>query len=128
VLVIDDNADGADVIGLLVEDMGGTVRVVNDGASGLAALPHFQPEVVLLDIGMPGIDGYETCRRIRATSGPRIGIIAITGWGQEHDKRLAAEAGFDAHITKPADPAKIRDVIRAVHKGAASSHGESNNC
>jgi len=128
VLVIDDNADAADVVGLLVEDMGGTVRVVNDGASGLAALPDFHPEVVLLDIGMPGIDGYETCRRIRATSGARIGVIAITGWGQEHDQRLAVEAGFDAHITKPADPVKIRDVIRAVHKRAASSNGESKNC
>jgi signal transduction histidine kinase len=121
VLVIDDNADAADVIGLLVEDMGGTVRVVKDGVSGLAALADFRPEVVLLDIGMPGMDGYETCRRMRATPGPRIGIVAITGWGQEHDKRLAVEAGFDAHITKPADPSKIRDVIRAVHQRAASS-------
>jgi signal transduction histidine kinase len=119
VLVIDDNADAADVIGLLVEDMGGTVRVVKDGASGLAALPDFRPEVVLLDIGMPGMDGYETCRRMRAT-GSRIGIVAITGWGQEHDKRLAVEAGFDAHITKPADPTKIRDVILEVHRAASS--------
>ncbi len=126
VLVIDDNADAADVIGLLVEDMGGTVRVVKDGASGLAALPDFRPEVVLLDIGMPGMDGYETCRRMRAT-GSRIGIVAITGWGQEHDKRLAVEAGFDAHITKPADPTKIRDVIREVHR-AASPQGESDTC
>jgi CheY-like chemotaxis protein len=126
VLVIDDNEDAADVIGLLVEDMGGTVRVVKDGASGLAALPDFRPEVVLLDIGMPGMDGYETCRRMRAT-GSRIGIVAITGWGQEHDKQLAVEAGFDAHITKPADPTKIRDVIREVHR-AASPQSESDTC
>jgi signal transduction histidine kinase len=126
VLVIDDNEDAADVIGLLVEDMGGTVRVVKDGASGLAALPDFRPEVVLLDIGMPGMDGYETCRRMRAT-GSRIGIVAITGWGQEHDKQLAMEAGFDAHITKPADPTKIRDVIREVHR-AASPQSESDTC
>lgn len=81
--------------------MGGTVRVVNDGASGLAVLADFQPGVVLLDIGMPDLDGYETCRRISAISGSRIGIVAISGWGQEDDKRLAAEAGFDAHITNP---------------------------
>jgi signal transduction histidine kinase len=120
VLVIDDNTDAADIVGLLVEDMGGAVRVVNDGASGLAALADFQPEVILLDIGMPGMDGYETCRRIRATSGSRIGIVAITGWGHEHDKRLAVEAGFDAHITKPADPTKIREVICAASKRGAS--------
>jgi CheY-like chemotaxis protein len=120
VLVIDDNVDAADVIGLLVEDMGGTVRVVNDGAAGLAALPDFQPEVVLLDIGMPGMDGYETCRRMRATMGSRIGIVAITGWGHAHDKRLAVEAGFNAHLTKPADPTKIREVIAAVSKRGES--------
>ena len=119
VLVIDDNTDAADIMGLLIEDMGGTVRVVNDGASGLGALADFQPAVVLLDIGMPVMDGYETCRRIRAMQGAGIGVVAITGWGHAQDKRLAAESGFDAHITKPADPAKIGEVIRAVSKRPA---------
>jgi CheY-like chemotaxis protein len=69
----------------------------------------------LLDIGMPGIDGYETCRRIRAeANGDEIFIIALTGWGQEQDKQLALDAGFDAHLTKPADPAMLARLLSDV--------------
>jgi len=72
---------------------------------------RFRPEVVLLDIGMPGIDGYETCRRIRQSLGSEILVVAMTGWGQERDKQQAKAAGFDAHLTKPVDPAALTGLL-----------------
>jgi CheY-like chemotaxis protein len=118
VMIIDDNVDAADCVAMLVAAMGCSVRVAYDGPSGLAALAQFDANVVLLDIGMPGIDGYETCRRIREARGKDIGVVAITGWGQEKDKQLAVESGFDAHMTKPADPMKLEEIICAVSKRA----------
>ena len=99
VLVIDDNRDAANVMAMLVETFGGTALAAYDGESGLARLREFHPSVVLLDIGMPGMDGYEVCRRIRSQSGSAIGVVALTGWGHEKDKQLAVDAGFDAHLT-----------------------------
>lgn len=114
VLVIDDNRDGANVMAMLVESFGGTARTAYDGESGLAKLREFRPSVVLLDIGMPGMDGYEVCRRIRAQLGGAVGVVALTGWGHEKDKQAAVEAGFDAHLTKPADPARLAEVVGAL--------------
>ena len=114
VLVVDDNHDAADAMVMLVQAMGGVARVAYDGASALAMLTELQPAIVLLDIGMPGMDGYETCRLIRQRRGMTVGIIALSGWGQEQDKRLAAQAGFDAHLTKPADPTKLEETILAL--------------
>ena len=114
VVVIDDNHDAADVMALLLEEMGSVTRVAYDGASGLLAVEEFQPAVVLLDVGMPGMDGYETCRRIRRQWGPGIGVVALTGWGEEQDKRLTQQAGFDIHLTKPADPATLEEAIRSL--------------
>ena len=71
----------------------------------------WSPSLVLLDIDMPGIDGYETCRRIRAAVGRAVRVVALTGWGQEQDKREAERAGFDAHFTKPADPAALERLL-----------------
>lgn len=116
VMVVDDNPDAADSVGMLVEAMGCSVRVAYDGPSALVALADFEAAVILLDIGMPGMDGYETCRRIRAKWGTRVRVVAITGWGQERDKRSAVESGFDAHLTKPADPAKLEEVIRLLSR------------
>jgi PAS domain S-box-containing protein len=114
VLVIDDNRDGADILGILIEEQGGMVRVAYDGASGLVAAQEFKPEVVLLDIGLPDMDGYEACRRLRAQFDRDMSIVALTGWGQERDKQRAFEAGFDAHLTKPADPQQLSETIRAL--------------
>ena len=98
-----------------MESMGSTVRVAYDGLAGLAEVGEFLPDVVLLDIGMPGMDGYETCREIRKLPLTlRPGLLALTGWGQEQDKKAASQAGFDAHLTKPADPARLEDTIRAL--------------
>jgi CheY-like chemotaxis protein len=111
VLVIDDNQDAADATAMLIEDMGGDVRVVYDGARALEMIQDHHPEVVLLDIGMRGLDGYETCERIRRVLGQRVRLVALTGFGQEQDKERAARAGFDAHLTKPAESAALMDIL-----------------
>ena len=114
VLVIDDNLDAADTTGMLVEALGGSVAVAYDGETGIERAVAFQPHVVLLDLGMPGIDGYETCRRIRRALGSQVFMVALTGWGQEQDKDEALRAGFDAHLTKPADPAALAQLLEAA--------------
>jgi CheY-like chemotaxis protein len=112
VLVVDDNADAADTLAALVRTLGGEARTAADGAGAVKSAREFLPDVILLDIGMPGMDGYETCRRIREhPSGHHAFIVAITGWGQDGDKLRAAESGFDAHLTKPADPAMLQRLL-----------------
>jgi PAS domain S-box-containing protein len=112
VVIVDDNQDAAETLALLVEALGGETRVAHDGDGGLQAVVEFSPDVVLLDLGLPGMDGYETCRRIRTLpAGSAIHIVAVTGWGQERDKRRAREAGFDAHLTKPADPSVLERIL-----------------
>jgi PAS domain S-box-containing protein len=114
VLVVDDNHDAADSMAMLVEFAGGTTRAVYSGAAALELLEAFGPDVVLLDIGMPGMDGYEACRRIRAKYGDSISVVAVSGWGQQSDKDFAARVGFDAHLTKPADPEALAATIARV--------------
>jgi CheY-like chemotaxis protein len=111
VLIVDDNQDAADSMGLLVELAGALVRVAYSAEQGLELIAESPPDVVLLDIGMPGLNGYEACRRIRAKYGHRITLIAVSGWGQDSDKQLALNAGFDAHLTKPADPEALERTI-----------------
>jgi CheY-like chemotaxis protein len=90
------------------------VRAVSDGRAALEATERFRPDVVLLDIGLPQMDGYEVARRIRAMpQGQEILLCAITGWGQEEDKRRAREAGFDEHMTKPVDFAALASLVAA---------------
>jgi signal transduction histidine kinase/PAS domain-containing protein/ActR/RegA family two-component response regulator len=111
VVVIDDNPAAANAMQRLVNVLGGQCRVAYDGESGLTHVREFQPDIVILDIGMPGIDGYETCRRIRAEFGPQLLVVALTGWGQDRDKRKAWRAGFDVHLTKPADPIALETLL-----------------
>ena len=82
-----------------------------DGESALAMIAEYQPDVVLLDIGMRGLDGYETARRIRHVLGDRVLLVALTGFGQEQNKDKATRAGFDAHLTKPADEAALAGIF-----------------
>jgi DNA-binding response OmpR family regulator len=96
---------------MLVSNLGGDCRTAQDGETGVALVREFQPDVVLLDIGLPGIDGYETCRRLRAAVGWEVTIVAMTGWGQDRDKAAATAAGFDRHLTKPVDPDTLREVL-----------------
>jgi signal transduction histidine kinase/ActR/RegA family two-component response regulator len=114
ILVVDDNYDAAATLGDLLTVLGATVLVVNSGRAALDSLDTFHPDSVLLDIGMPEMDGYEVSRRIRATRDhTEILLIALTGWGQEHDQRRSRAAGFDHHLVKPPDIDKLRDLLTA---------------
>lgn len=113
-LVVDDNKDVADSFGMLLESLGTAVRVVYDGLSGIEEAALFKPDVIFLDIGMPQIDGYETARRIRASStGQSATLVALTGWGQEKDRGKTCEAGFDFHLTKPASVEAVEEILSA---------------
>jgi CheY-like chemotaxis protein len=113
ILVVDDNLDAASVLQLLLQQKGHEVRMAHDGHAALECVQVFNPEIVLLDIGMSDMDGYEVCRQIRATArGRRIVVCAVTGWGQPEDKKKAYEAGFDCHLTKPV---KIDDILSQVN-------------
>ncbi len=104
VLVVDDNRDVADSLAQVLSLLGNEVRTANDGEAGIEAAEAFRPDVVLLDIGMPKLNGYDACRRIRAQAwGRDIVLIAMTGWGQDEDKRRSLDAGFNAHLVKPVD-------------------------
>jgi PAS domain S-box-containing protein len=112
VLVVDDNPDAADSLAMLLESLGAAAHVVNNGAAALAALDAFRPDVVLLDIGMPGMDGYEVAQRIRQQ--PQfnaVKLIAVTGWGLEADRRSSRASGFDHHLTKPIDIAALQALL-----------------
>jgi two-component system CheB/CheR fusion protein len=112
-LVIEDNLDAAESMGLLLELSGHQVEIAHDGMKGLEAARRFRPDVVLCDIGLPnGVDGYEVARRIREDPDlAGMKLIALTGYGQEEDQRRALEAGFDVHLTKPADPVKLERLL-----------------
>jgi CheY-like chemotaxis protein len=115
VLLADDNIDFATSLGQLLEAHGHQVRVVHDGAQALEAAAQFEPDIAFLDIGMPKIHGYELARRLRAQ--PRTArcvLVAVTGWGQEDDRRRAREAGFDRHLVKPVDPGQIEAIVAAA--------------
>jgi signal transduction histidine kinase/ActR/RegA family two-component response regulator len=111
VVVIDDNEDAANTMAMLIESLGGEPRVAHDGERGIREVLAHRPDVVLLDIGMQHMDGYETCRRIRQHVGDDVMVVALTGWGQDQDKEKAAASGFDAHLTKPADPVALKRLL-----------------
>lgn len=120
VLVVDDNRDAAESLGMLLEMDHCTVSVAFDGIQALEALEAFKPDIALLDIGMPGMDGYELARRMRETArGREVVLVALTGWGQADDKKRAMEAGFNEHLTKPVDPDLLARVITIGQSAAA---------
>jgi signal transduction histidine kinase len=113
-LVVDDLKDNADSLAMLLGMMGHEVHVAYDGETGVEAAERHRPEVVLLDIGMPKLNGYDACRRIRQQPwGRGMHIVAITGWGQEHDRRRGEEAGFEDHMVKPVDPAALLKMLES---------------
>jgi PAS domain S-box-containing protein len=115
ILVADDNRDAADSLTMLLQLAGHEVRTAHDGREAVEAAAAFRPDVALLDIGMPGLTGYEVARRVREQpGGAGVVLVAITGWGQEEDKRRAAEAGFDHHLTKPVDPLALERLLSAL--------------
>ena len=124
VLVVDDNADAADTVALLLDTHGARARAVYGGPAALAALPGFAPSVVLLDLGMPEMDGFDVARAIRAEGHAQVRIVALTGWGQDSDRRRSQEAGFDSHLVKPLDLDKLTELLAALPTaGSAISRG-----
>ena len=112
VLVVDDNQDATETLQTLLESLGATVAAAGSGREALALFERFEPDAVLLDIGMPGMDGYEVARRIRALpAGGATQLIALTGWGQQEDVRRCMQAGFDHHLVKPLDVDKLWGLI-----------------
>ena len=119
ILIVDDNRDSADSLARLLEVMGNEVGTAYDGEEAVDAARTLRPDVVLLDIGMPKLNGYEVCRRIREQpSGRGMFLIALTGWGREEDRQRTKEAGFDAHMVKPVDAAALMRVLGADPSGA----------
>jgi len=115
ILIVDDNIDAADSIAMLLSMEGHDTRAVHTARAALLAVPDFKPEVVLLDIGLPEMDGYEVARRLRAQNGKhRMRLVAVTGYGQPADRRRAHAAGFDEHMVKPVEPNVLQDFLRVV--------------
>jgi CheY-like chemotaxis protein len=112
ILVVDDSEDAAESIAMLLEFGGHETKQAHDGVEAVAAAERWRPHVVLLDIGLPKMNGYDACRRIRREPwGRQMFIIALTGWGQEEDRQRSDEAGFDAHMVKPPDYDALMTMI-----------------
>jgi PAS domain S-box-containing protein len=115
ILVVDDNRDGADSLALLLGFLGHKVRTAYDGEEAVTMAEEFRPQIVLLDVEMPKLNGYDACRRIRQQAWSRgVIFVACTGWGQDEDRRRAQEAGFNHHIVKPIDAAVLQTVISSA--------------
>lgn len=112
ILVVDDNLEGAEVLSILLEHFGHEVRTAGGGLEALQVASEFRPHVVFLDIDLPDVDGYETCRRLRGRpGGDGVFIAALTGWERPEDQARALEAGFDVHLVKPVGPDAIRSLL-----------------
>jgi CheY-like chemotaxis protein len=121
ILVADDNNDALESLATLLQLSGHEVYTAANGAVALESAEQHRPEVALLDIGMPKLDGYEVARRIRAQPwGQRITLVALTGWGQDSDRRRSQEAGFDSHLVKPLDLDKLTELLAALPTVAAA--------
>jgi CheY-like chemotaxis protein len=115
VLIADDNPDALASLSMMLDRLGCDVQTVASGTEAVEAVEQFHPDVALLDIGMPDINGYETARLIREQPvGGELRLIAMTGWGQEEDKRRAREAGFDQHLTKPVELRALQELLQPI--------------
>jgi len=115
VLIVDDNADAAESLGVLLRMLGADVVIANDGPTALATLQHFRPSLILLDIGMPGMHGYEVATRVRALPAlDGVLLVALTGWGQSEDRQRSHAAGFDHHLVKPIDLAALQALLQSA--------------
>jgi CheY-like chemotaxis protein len=112
ILVVDDNEDAAATLVMLLQMSGNDTAIAYDGVEALEKASVFDPQIVVLDIGLPDMDGYEVCRELRARPhGDSLIIIALTGWGQEEDRKKSAAAGFDGHLVKPVDLARLNELL-----------------
>jgi CheY-like chemotaxis protein len=118
--VVDDNQDSADSLGDLLRIMGNDIRTAYDGLEAVAAAGAFRPELVLLDIGLPKLNGYDVARRIRQeTWGRDVILVALTGWGQDEDRHRSQEAGFNLHIVKPVELAALEKLLAGLKSATA---------
>lgn len=115
ILIVDDNADAAETTATLFEMLGHVPRVAYDGLEALEVAQAFSPEVIFLDIGLPGMDGYEVARRLRQAPGYcSLALVALTGWGGQEDLDRARDAGFDRHLTKPVTMATFEALLSGL--------------
>jgi CheY-like chemotaxis protein len=120
ILVVDDNIDAADSLSQMLQLVGYSTKVAYEGVTAVELAELWHPGVVLLDLGLPNISGHEVARRLRREAwGRSMRLIAITGWGQEDDRRKSRDAGFDEHLTKPVDPDALLGLITRLVRGAA---------
>jgi CheY-like chemotaxis protein len=118
VLIVDDNVDARESLGMLLRVLGHDVRTAHDGQDGLAEAEAFRPDIALVDIGLPKLDGYEVSRRIREQPwGEAMVLIALTGWGRDEDRGRSRDAGFDDHLFKPVDPNALMRLLAGLPKG-----------
>ncbi len=118
ILVVDDNHDSALSQAMMLSIMGHETRTAHDGESAVAEAERFLPEVVLLDIGLPKLNGYEVAQRIREQSwGTSMFLIAVTGWGQEEDRQRSTEVGLNVHMVKPVEPAALEKILADLAQG-----------
>lgn len=111
VLIVEDNADHAQTLGLILELKGHNLQIASDGAAAIELARRIRPDVVLLDLGLPGVDGFEVARRLKREHGDAVRIIAISAYGTENDRRQSLEAGCEVHLMKPADPRFIDSLL-----------------
>jgi CheY-like chemotaxis protein len=115
ILVVDDNLDSAQSLAMVLRVTGNEVRVAHDGQTALQVGKEFRPELVLLDIGLPGMDGYEVARRMREMPETKDSLlVAQTGWGQEEDRRRSKDAGFHHHLVKPLEPGAVQALLETL--------------
>ena len=115
ILVVDDNHDSALSLAMMLSIMGHDTRTAHDGESALSTAETFLPDVVLLDIGLPKLNGYEVAQRIRETSwGASMYLIAVTGWGQDEDRQRSSEVGLNLHMVKPVEPSALEKVLETL--------------
>ena len=125
ILVVDDNRDGADSLAMMLRLMGNEVRTTYDGIEAVEAAVQFLPEVVLMDVGMPRLNGLDATRRIRElAAGRNVTIIALTGWGQDGDRERSREAGCDGHLVKPVNLAELEKLLSELVDDAGPQHAK----
>ena len=115
ILIVEDNQDSALSLKMLLEVLGHVVDVVHDGEQAIVSAAALRPDVILMDIGLPGLSGYEAARRIRSDwKGSPLLIVALTGWGQDQDRQRSADAGIDHHLVKPLELDKLRQILASA--------------
>jgi PAS domain S-box-containing protein len=125
ILIVDDSEDGAESLAILLQFGGHETHKAHDGAEAIKAVERLRPDAVLLDIGLPILNGYEVCRRIRKEPwGKDLVLIALTGWGQEEDRQRSREAGFDAHLVKPVDHGVLLEYLASLNPSDRDAHSE----